>query len=192
MKHPWRFFAAAFFLVQWVAWSLPCADAGMYRYTDEQGVPHFTDDIRKVPENQRPSVIPEEQEPKAVLPEEETPGRKDLPAPPVSGVPSSASTGADGVSVFAEKEALDAEFSEIIKERDRLQRERSIPGGPAEVKAYNDAVFALKDRIAAYQKRCDDYAANVKAFKEKMDAFEKKMPDPAKAARNPSPKPPSP
>jgi len=180
MKPPWRFFAAAFILVIFVAWSFPCAEAGTYRYVDEEGVSHFTDDIRKVPENQRPSVIPEEQEPKTDMPKEETPIGKDLPVPQaLEG--QSASTGSDGLSFFAEKEALDAEFLEIIKERDRLQRERSIPGGPAEVKAYNDAVFALKDRIAAYHKRCADYAANVKAFKEKMDAYEKKMPDSAKA-----------
>jgi len=154
------------------------AGAAMYRYVDENGVAHFTDDIQKVPENQRSGIVIEDaaseskpastEEPAAVEP---APGK----AVSVPMLPAGNTTALEqeaGV-LNAKKKSLDAEFMEIIAERDRLEKERSIPGNPSEVKAYNDAVFALKDRIAAYQKQCDTYEARVKALKQQLEALEK-------------------
>ncbi|MBW2042982.1 MAG: DUF4124 domain-containing protein [Deltaproteobacteria bacterium] len=173
MKNRIRLLVTALAVAVCLATLTLATNAQMYRYVDENGAVHFTDNLLKVPEDQRPiqmkEAIAEESEG-----EQKTEALAPAPEKTVEAVefPKDKIGFMEAEALFAEKEALDAEFMEIIEERDRLERERSIPGGPEEVKAYNDAVFALKDRIAAYLKRCDAYEARRKAFKEKMTAFE--------------------
>lgn len=146
--------------------------AKLYRYKDENGTIHFTDDILKVPEAQRNDHVLEKNQV-----DEKQSYIESAPENPFQKLSSPKSIfdklQAESDALFKEKESLEDEFMEIIKERDRLRQERSIPRRTTEEKIYLDAVFSLKSRIATYLERCDDYEAKVKALNQKMDALEK-------------------
>ncbi len=166
-----RVFLLIFFTLAGVAAGPAVPEAAVYRFVDETGTVHFTDDIQQVPEAQRPKALHEKKDEDRERETDRGQKVKGPLDPPGPSDKKKASLKDEAEALFLEKEALEEEFRQIIEERDRLQRERSTPGGPAEVKAYNDAVFALKRRIAEYQKRCDAYEARRKALHEKMDAL---------------------
>ncbi len=152
----------------------------MYRYVDENGVAHFTDDIQKVPEDQRAGIAADDgtSEEKQAPAEEPAAVVEPAPAKAVSApmIPAGKTIALNRMREFLmpKKKPSMPNSWKSSRNGTGLKRKEAFPADPEEVKAYNDAVFALKDRIAAYQKRCDTYETGVKALKQKMDALEKR------------------
>ena len=133
--------------------------AEFYRYTDENGVLRFTDDLARVPEAQRPKVkkyletddsLTRQQGSREEQQEEEgvTLGAEEV---------ITAASDEDRVHVYeklkAEKTALDQEYADLVAEKERLSAKSAGLPTEAEIKAYNEEIDSLNLRIAQFEER---------------------------------------
>lgn len=147
------------FIVFWVLF--PAAThAEIYRYTDQNGVPRFTDNIANVPESQRKNVLsypetddisnPEEQVEDAVKHPTEINKIQDHPSPEQR--------------LIKIKAELDKENAELMKQLEAFSRERSILSTHNTSKDY-------KEQLESFNKRLADYEKRRRLFQKKLDAY---------------------
>ncbi len=134
--------------------------AEIYRYTDQNGVLRFTDNIANVPESQRKDVLsctetddtskPEEQVQDAVkYPTEINKFQEDRPLPE---------------RLIKIKAELDKENAELMKQLEALSKERKILSTH---KTSND----YKEQLESFNKRLADYEKRHRLFQKKLDAY---------------------
>ena len=125
----------------------------------------FTDDLSKVPVDQREKVTTYEQS--------ETQSAEALEAEKEKKAAMTADKDADAVKASQERERkrlealggeLDKTYQGLAEERDRLDDEKNKAVTNAQIKDYNDKVNAFNARIKAYQEKRDAYTNAVKAF----------------------------
>jgi hypothetical protein len=156
---------------------LPCqASAEFYRYTDKNGVVHFTDDLAQVPEDQRPDVRRYSEPDDLLTPQQRAQKARQkavrlqeaATASVKKKVKKEAILKTNDRSVVARlnkiKAALDEEHAGLVKEKETLVNEKDTLMTPANVRAYQSKATRLNERIAAYEERR-------KAFQEEVDAF---------------------
>ncbi len=144
------------------AWLQPVS-AEFYRYKDRHGNTIYTDDLSKVPKDQREQVKSYHESkyrpPQATEKEEQ----KDKT---LSGDASDAELN----RLKQQEEALNRERETLKSERDRLNKEKEEAVTPEQIKEYNRSIVDFNARIQAYEEKRDAYAVEVKKYKAEKDA----------------------
>ena len=164
-----------------VLFSFPVSvSAEFYKFYDENGNVHFTDDYNKVPVDQRPNV---EGYVESTSPEEAT-GDSGQPAADKSAgntSPEKKNTDLSGQLQGLEqrKEALDKEYQSLIEENDKLEKMRKTVKTADDVKKYNQNVSELNQKLQAHDKKRQAYASDIEAYNARIikaneSKFEKK------------------
>lgn len=143
--------------------------AEFYKYFDENGNVHFTDDFNRVPVDQRPnvkgyteSVSPEETDEDAGAPKNDKQAGNDK-------AEDKASEFANQLNNLDErKEALDKEYQSLIEENSRLEQMRKTAKTADDVKKYNQSVNDLNKKLQAHDKKRQVYASDVEAYNAKI------------------------
>ena len=134
--------------------------AEIYRYTDQNGVLRFTDNIANIPESQRKDVLsypetddtskPEEQVQDAVKhPTEINKFQEKRPLPE---------------RLIKIKAELDKENAELMKQLEAFSKERNILSTHKTSKDY-------KEQLESFNKRLADYEKRRRLFQKKLDAY---------------------
>jgi len=158
--------------------------AELYRYTDERGVIHFTDNYIEIPENQRPKVEIinrlDETTPPEVKTETDRAEDTRPPAERVEGDRRNEEAGAQGIETVAEGAQSQQQFESLIKaktdldkiydalavEKDTLEKEEKTLKTIESIRAYQNKVNLFNQRLA-------DYERQRQAFQVKADAYNK-------------------
>jgi hypothetical protein len=162
-----------------VLFSFP-APAEIYKYLDDQGNIHYTDDLNQVPLEQRDSIeasleydgdldsdidraeaAPDEKE-NAVLPEDQQEEADSLNLSDDSNA--QADLDADRKRLEALKKEIDSEYRYLVEEKARLGKEKESLVNREDILKYNAKVESLN-------KRAEAYAQKGKKYKEQVDAY---------------------
>ena len=153
---------------------LVLASPGMgefYRYKDAHGNVIYTDDLSKVPTEQRSQAeMYEESEtgsaPSQALEEKATePGSGGQAANPDT-------LRKEGERLLKLKGELDSEYNALLKENADLKTEQQAAVTPEQIKAVNQKVISYNARFQAYHEKSSAYEADVKNFNEQTKALE--------------------
>jgi DNA repair exonuclease SbcCD ATPase subunit len=141
------------------------ASAEFYRYVDQHGNVIYTDDLSKVPEDQRDKVRQYENSPEPVIPKtkEETDASQ-----------AKVQTDRDELEDLRQQlqtreKTLNKEYKELMKIRKELNEERSKAVTKAQRESYNQRIVEFNTRIQDYEKQRDALAVEVDAFNKKAE-----------------------
>jgi predicted RNase H-like nuclease (RuvC/YqgF family) len=143
--------------------TLPAA-AEFYRYTDAHGNVLFTDDLSKVPADQRAKVEPYE----------DTPARTELPSVKTDAETNTKTPAADDdiekerARLQAQEKTLNQEYENLMSTRARLNEEKTKAVTNTQIQTYNQKIAEFNEQIQAYEKQRDAMAEAVKAFEKKI------------------------
>lgn len=156
--------------------ALPHAEADFYRYVDEHGNVLYTDDLSKVPVEQRDKAQSYEDSqspaPPAVKETKTDESQNDL-SPAVGG-----SLENERQSIQAREKALNDEYNSLMKERTALDQEKQDAVTPDQIKAYNQKIVEFNARIQAYEEKRAVYADQVAAFNDKLKSGQQESQNP--------------
>ena len=141
--------------------------AQIYKYTDQNGQPRWTDDMSQVPVDQRESA---ERMEGALIPSRKVLGRQadtEAAAAPEADPPESAA-GLTRESLMAEKADLEDQYQRLLDERKQLEQMISQKGDAARRSE-------LEQRVSAYNARSKQYETRLNAYKQRIDAYKKKI-----------------
>lgn len=163
------------------------APAEIYKYVDEQGNGHFTDDINQVPKDQRnsyavrPEYIAETEDTETdsqALTESEG-----LDEDSDNGINVALSEDGDSLNqsdndqdgldagrqrLDALKKEIDQEYRALVKEKEKLAEEQKALTTRADIISYNTEVEDLNKRAEAYVQKGKQYREQVEAFNERV------------------------
>jgi predicted RNase H-like nuclease (RuvC/YqgF family) len=153
---------------------LPSAGFGeFYRYKSPSGVTIYTDDLSKVPEDQRPMAVPYEE---TVSSGEEAESEETREESISDGQTETRETRteepADEITVEALKErkiALDQEYADLLKEKKDLENTKSKFDSKEELSVYHEKIVNLNERISDYEAERQEFSRAVDAFNAKQD-----------------------
>ena len=150
------------------------ASADFYKYYDENGNVHFTDDYNKVPLDQREDVVgyeesiseePSPDEAPAEL-EAETAGEEE------SEVASTEEYDIDAkVSEFEQRKAeIQQEYENLVKEKERLDEMRKEIKTQKQLKAsgYNESVKALQEKMKEHDRKRQALVSEIEAHNARL------------------------
>ncbi|BBO67493.1 hypothetical protein DSCA_14230 [Desulfosarcina alkanivorans] len=158
-----------------VVWLATPVFGEYYRYTDQNGVLRFTDDLSGVPPDQRPRVETYESTQSHPLPGETAGNRKKIDtsgsvAPPENTARSFAGTWQEEISLKKEEldrmqTVLNKDYTALQNERTRLQAAAPKKGATSEeTEAYRQKVAALNVKIVQYEEQLSEYTKKVESF----------------------------
>jgi chromosome segregation ATPase len=169
-----RYIIPLFFLL----FAFPAA-AQFYKYVDENGNVHFTDDYNQVPEDQREN-IKEYKEYQSQADDQQTtlqanPEGKDAEKQEETD----SADNLDYVKKIEEldqrKTALDAEYAELMQENNRLNEMRKTVKTKADAEKYNESVRNLNQQFEEHDRKRRDLLNDVEAYNARVaEANEKK------------------
>jgi len=154
--------------------------AEFYKYYDENGNVHFTDDYNKIPLDQREEVEGYEESISEETPSEETPEEAD------SAEAETETEGAeeDGETAATEEYDVDAkagefeqrkvemeqEYEELVKERERLDQMRKDIKTQKQLKAsgYNEGVKALNEKMKEHDQKRQELISEIEQHNAKL------------------------
>jgi hypothetical protein len=156
------------------------APAEIYKYIDDQGNIHYTDDLNQVPLEQRDSIeasleyegdldsdidgteaAPDEKE-NAALPDDQREEADSLNLSDDSNA--QADLDADRKRLEALKKEIDSEYRYLVEEKAKLGKEKESLVNREDILKYNAKVESLN-------KRAEAYAQKGKKYKEQVDAY---------------------
>lgn len=140
------------------------ASAEFYRYVDKHGNVLYTDDLSKVPADQREQARSyDESFSEPAKPAESSPPKAPAPQDPVTA---QASEG-ERRQLEEQEKILNREYEALMKQRASLDEEKAKAVTPAQIKEYNQKIVDFNTRIKAYEVKQDTYSEKVKAFNER-------------------------
>ena len=148
-----------------VTFVLP-ATAEFYRYKDKHGNVIYTDDLNKIPPEQRNQILPYEESESATPADTEKPAAEEKTSD--QNQASSDMNEKERLQLKQEEEILNKEYDALMDEREKLDAEKGKAVTSTEIKAYNKKVVDFNNRIQAYEKKRDQFSDKVKAFNEKI------------------------
>jgi chromosome segregation ATPase len=165
MKKIWFCNLVLFTIILWASPGL----AEFYRYQDAHGNVIYTDDLSKVPAEQRS---------KAEMYDES------VTSPPPEATEEGESAGSasddiealkiEGERLLKLKGELDSEYQALAKENAELKTEQEAAVTPGQIKEVNNKVVNYNARFQAYREKSAAYETEVKAYNEKSKAYEEK------------------
>ena len=147
--------------------------AEVYQYKDAAGVTRFTNDLTKVPADQRSDVTSYTEltsREQNVYDGSENPEENFGEDEGASG----AETGeSDNLNRFKDlnqqKARLDEEYKELVKEKEELLNIKQEAGTPEEKQAVNEKIRDLNERISQYDVRRKAFSEEAEAFNQGID-----------------------
>jgi len=150
------------------AFSLASATAAeFYRYSDPHGNVIFTDDLSKVPADQRSNaemVVNTRQAPSSVLAPKKPQGK--AVASQKHDAPSLKN---EREQLEAVKRELDREFKSLAEENAELREEQRAALAPDQIKAVNKKVVRFNTRFQAYQEKEAAYKSRREMFNRRVN-----------------------
>jgi predicted RNase H-like nuclease (RuvC/YqgF family) len=150
--------------------SLGPVSAEFYRYVDEHGNVLFTDDLSKVPPEQRGTVQSYEA----------------TESPPLSTVKqdkeeemtkSLTDNDMQRQKLLDQQNVLNKEYEDLMAERSRLDAEKDKAITQVEIKAYNKRIIDFNTRIKAYEEKREALNREVKTFNDRLGAQSEQKPE---------------
>ena len=149
------------------------ASAEFYRYIDEKGNIHYTDDLSAVPENQRTEIYEYDESQRNVYDKQEDDQNAVKPQPIFEKKQALDQNEADD---FAEtkkrldrkKQEFDKEYKALMQERDRITKDNKNLKSRASVKRYNKIISKFNEKIADYETRKKVFDAEVEKYNAKV------------------------
>jgi hypothetical protein len=155
--------ACVFLIVFWVLFPIS-TNAEIYRYTDQNGVLRFTDNIGNIPEHQRKDAINCSGRDNTSKPEAQV--QDNLEHRTKTNKFQENHALADNLTKV--KAELDKEHAKLMEHLDVFSRERAILSTQTTSKDYKEKVKYFNERLADYEKRR-------KLFQKKLDAYNAKI-----------------
>ncbi len=148
------------------------SEAEFYRYTDAHGNTIFTDDLSKIPVDQRARAKAYEETEQSAAPS--TP--LDQPAKATETAPdSSEAIRKVGAHLQSLRDALDQEYNALAEENSKLREEQKQAVTPDQVKAVNKKVVSFNARFKAYQEKAEAFKSELDAYNRRVEAVEGKQ-----------------
>ena len=146
--------------------------AEFYRYTDAHGNVIFTDDLSKIPADQRDQAKLYE----ASKPDASAPSKTDQTSSSIQDSPTESleADRKEGERLQSLKTALDQEYNALAEERSKLLEEQKQAVTPEQNKAFNDKVVNFNARLKAHQEKTDAFKSQVDAYNRRLEAAEAK------------------
>jgi len=124
------------------------SSAEFYKFRDESGVLHYTDDLTEIPKDQHPQM-------------ETYRGTANLPVPELK---QQKTENEIRIKLSKNKAALDKEYKELTKTKQALDAQTKSMKIPADAKAHNEKVLQLNERIADFEKQRQTIRKKIDAF----------------------------
>jgi predicted RNase H-like nuclease (RuvC/YqgF family) len=141
------------------------ASAEFYRYLDEHGNVMFTDDLSKVPADQRDKVKPYEETQSTPAPKEV----KNDAGPATKAPPADNPIEQERARLQEQETSLNAEYENLMSTRTQLNEEKQKAVTNAQIKEYNAKIVEFNAQIQAYEKKRDALADAVTEFNKKVE-----------------------
>lgn len=141
------------------------ASAEFYRYVDEHGNVVFTDDLSKVPADQRDKVKPYEETVSKPAPKEV----KSEVDPDTKASAADNSSEQERTRLQEQEKSLNAEYENLMATRTQLNEEKQKAVTNAQIKEYNAKIVEFNAQIQAYEKKRDALANAVTEFNKKVE-----------------------
>jgi flagellar motility protein MotE (MotC chaperone) len=165
-----------FIIITFLMFSVNAA-AEIYKYVDEEGNVHFTDDINQVPEAQRDKVSsyvesvsedpPEQEVTQENQSEQAAKTDQDANLPDLSDDESESLEEAKK-RIDALKSEIDQEYKALMKEKDQLAKAKKQAKTKEQIIEFNKKVDSLNKRVASYEQKGKDYQAQVDAYNQRI------------------------
>jgi hypothetical protein len=153
----------------------------IYKYTDQSGNVHFTDDINQVPEDQRSRMTSYVEAETDSEPEAESPPSATAPAGGTStseaADPLAILEGDDGQPLSMDDEKarlealkleLDEEYQNIMSQKEQLDQERENLKTREDILNYNTRVEKLNEMAQAYEQKGNEYRKQVEEYNRRI------------------------
>jgi vacuolar-type H+-ATPase subunit I/STV1 len=149
--------------------------AEFYRYTDDNGVIRYTDDLSTIPKKKRSqvkqfeeaddSLTPAQRNEKALKRDRKNASDSDQKNDQKDDWETLETDSVAELAKLNEKKAkLDKEYADLVKEKDALIKTKEKISGGAEIKANNEKIVDLNGRISGFEERRQDFSKDVDAF----------------------------
>ena len=151
--------ACVLLIVFWVLFPA-VTHAEIYRYTDQNGVLRFTDNIANIPESQRKDVLSYTETDDTSKPEEQVQDAVKHPTE-IKNFQEKRPLPERLIKIKAE---LDKKNAELMKQLEAFSKERNILSTHKTSKDY-------KEQLESFNKRLADYEKRRRLFQKKLDAY---------------------
>ena len=164
-----------FIIITFLMFSASAA-AEFYKYVDENGNIHFTDDINQVPPEQRAKIrsyvesVSEDPAEQAVTREnqsEQDATDQQTNFPDLSGDESESLEDAKK-RINALKSEIDKEYEALVKEKEQLAKNKEKAKTRKQIIEFNKKVDSLNKRVVAYEQKGKDYKEQVDAYNQRI------------------------
>ncbi len=166
--------ALFFFVLFLLSISVVTVSADFYRFVDENGNIIYTDDINKVPVEQREKVQSYEES----TPEQAKPA--DSGDAPEDAAGNKTAITDEGLKerdrLQAQEKELSREYEELMSQREQLNDVKKNAVSTEQINEYNQKIIEFNARIQAYEEKRGALETEVKAFNERLKASQKETP----------------
>jgi Zn-dependent M32 family carboxypeptidase len=165
MKKIWICNLMLFVVLVWASPGL----GEFYRYKDPHGNLIYTDDLSKVPVEQRSQAEMYDESHSSAAPQQ-VQEEKTVETPPDHQSTAMDALQKEGERLVKLKEELDKEYYALVEENTHLKAEQKEAATPEQIKAVNKKVVSYNTRFQAYHEKSSAYEADVKAYNERSSA----------------------
>jgi uncharacterized protein YozE (UPF0346 family) len=150
--------------------SLPLsASAEFYRYIDEKGNIHYTDDLSTVPENQQTDIYEYGESQRNAYDDQKDEQGAVKPQPLFEENQARDQNEADDLAetkrrLDRKKQEFDKEYKALMQERDQITKDNKNLKSRASAKKYNKIISKFNEKIADYETRKKVFDAEVEEY----------------------------